>query len=273
MGITVCFKALADFACLTEDDWVVDEHQRLDVSFVRRSFNCFDESALEMALQLSAAVQQTLPLAELTAFTIDDPPGDLFLRHLLAVGYDHAVRIQCPPQTDLRFNPGLVSALIAAYVGKHQQQLVILGAQGAEGDNRQTGFLVAERLGWPCIRDVMKVQPADAPDSLRVTSRIHAATLVQTVALPVVLIVGNTVESPCLRLPTLKRKLAARKQQITVLSSAELDITGDAATYGDKALLELKRLQSSRSCVFLEAGSPGEQARLLYDRYLKERLG
>ena len=161
MRITVCFKTVPDFGRLSMTDWVVDAQHRVDVSFVPRMFNCFDESALEMALTFAEQRKGVGAPAELTALTVDHPSADLFLRRLLALGYDRAVRVPCPPSVDLRFNPLAISGVIAACVGDDPGQVVLLGTQGGAGDNRQTGFLVAERLGWPCVRDVIAVMPAD----------------------------------------------------------------------------------------------------------------
>ncbi|OQY06830.1 MAG: hypothetical protein B6I22_04480 [Desulfobacteraceae bacterium 4572_123] len=272
MKITVCFKTLADYDRLSAKDWVWDERHFVDMSFVRRIFNCFDESALEMALKLSRPEETSADRAEITAFTVDDSPGDLFLKHLIAVGYDNAVRIQCDNGIDLRYNPLAISFLIAAYIKKEAQHIVILGMQGGDGDNRQTGPLVAERLGWPCIGDVTEVFRAGSPGCLRVTSRIDGATLVQTVKLPVVLIIGHSLESPCLRIPTLKQKLAAKKKKITVLTCEELGMDSDSLINNDKTLIDLQRPSVNRSCVFLEGKTAREQTQDLYDKYLKDRL-
>ncbi len=150
MKITVCFKTLADYTRLSPSDWTWDDHYAVDMHFIRYLFNCYDESALEMALKLADSCNSPQEKIELTALTVDDQRADLFLKHLMAVGYEDAVRIQCPEKIDLRFNPLAVSHLIAHYIQQQGQQIAFFGMQGAEGDNGQTGLLVAERLGWPC---------------------------------------------------------------------------------------------------------------------------
>ncbi len=272
MKITVCFKALADYARMSHRDWKWDERHFVDMSFVRRVFNCFDESALEMALKLCGSSESLWGKAEITALTVDDPQGDIFLKHLIAVGYDHVVRIQCNPGIDLRFNPLAISRMIAAYIKQKAQQLVILGMQGGEGDNRQTGLLVAERLKWPCIREVTKAVRTTPSDCLKVTSRIDGAALVQTVKLPLVLIIGQSLDSPFLRFPTLRQKLTAQKKQITVLSSKALGTDNGALSSNDKTLIGLQKSPQNQPCHFIEGQSPREQSENLYDRYLKERL-
>ena len=270
MKIAVCFKTIADYGRLSEKDWAWDERHFVDTSFIRRVFNCFDESALEMALKLSATAKNGSDTAELTALTVDDRQGDLFLKHLAAVGYHHVVRIQCNRQIDLRFNSSAVSHLISAYIKREGHQLVFLGRQGGAGDNRQTGFLVAERLGWPCIREVTGVVMAESAGCLKVTSRIDGATLVQTVKLPMVLITGHCLDSPYLRVPTLKQKLKAKKKPVTILSNTKLGIDNDTLINNGKTLIDLQRPQANRPCIFLEGKNAREQAQRLYDEYLKQ---
>ncbi len=276
MKIAVCFKITADYSRLSEEDWTWDERHFVDTSFVRRIFNCYDESALEMALNLSTPSEKGLEKDELTALTLDDPKSDLFLKHLMALGYDHAIRIQCSRNIDLgidlRFNPSVVASLISTYLQQGGHQLVLFGIQGGDGDNCQTGLLVAEQLGWPCIREVTRVDRTTDPDCLKVYSRIEGAALVQTVRLPMVLTVGQSLDAPCLRFPNLKQKLAAKKKQITLLSDTKLGINTDTFINKNITLMGLERPRTKQSCVFLKATDAQEQARHLYEQYLKDRM-
>ncbi len=272
MKIAVCFKIIPDYDRMSEKDWEWDKRHFVDTSFVRRIFNCFDESALELALKLSKSKEPLSEPCELTALTVDDGQGDLFLKHLTAIGYDHAVRIQCNSRLDLRFNPLFISSLISRYIRQEGQKLVILGMQGGEGDNGQTGFFVAEQLGWPCIREVIEVAVAESTDCLKIKSRIRGATLVQTLKLPMVLIMGHSLDSPYLRVPTLKQKLNAKKKPLTIVSSTELGLDNDALPVKDKTLMDLHGQKPGRSCSFIQGKTVQEQAKTLYDKYLKQRL-
>jgi len=272
MKIAVCFKAIADYARLSEKDWAWDQRHVVDTHFVRNVFNCFDESALEMALKLCDTRGDGSGPVELTALTVDDQRGDLFLKHLAAVGYHHVLRISYDQQIDLRFNPSGIADLMSAYIKREGHQLVFLGLQGGDGDNRQTGFLMAERLGWPCIREVTGVVAAGSSENVKVTSRIDGATLVQTVKPPVVLITGHCLDSPYLRVPTLKQKLNAKKTPATLIQATELGLDHDDLVDTGKTLVDLQRPDPNRPCVFLEGRDAREQARNLYDQYLKEVL-
>ena len=270
MKAVVCFKAIPDYSRLSQEDWVWDERHTVDTGFVRRIFNCFDESALEMALKLSLN-QETPSENELCALTIDDQKSDLFLKHLIAVGYN-GVRIQADEKIDLRFNPLAVSHLIAGFIKKTGQQLALLGQQGGEGDNRQTGMFVAERLGWPLISGVSELAWSEPKNSLTVTSKIEGNTLVQTVKLPIVLNIGQSIESPYLRIPSLKQKLAAKKQKIRVLTPQDLGLDLSYGFKIDKTLVHLRSPKQNASCVFLENNNLQETAYTLYNDHIKERL-
>ena len=272
MKIVVCFKIMPDYGRLSEKDWVWDDAFFVDTAFVRRIFNCYDESALEMALALSDRMGKDSDKTQLTAVTVDDPKSDLFLTHLLATGYDHAVRIHCRDGIDLRFNPSAIAELIAAYVRQNNQQLVLAGVQGGDGDNGQTGPLVAEYLGWPCIREVIRVAITDRPDILKIFSLMNGATVVRTVRLPLVLTIGQSQDSPFLGFPSLKQKLAARKKSIMPLSCQALGIDDETLADTDKTLTALERPRTKHSCVFLDGSDPRTLARHLYDQYLKDRM-
>jgi electron transfer flavoprotein beta subunit len=273
MKITVCFKTVADFSMLSEHDWTVNDHHRIDTGFARHIFNCFEESALEMALRLSEQARSLGNSSELTALTIDNQKADLFLTHLCAVQYDNVVRINCDKDIDLGFNPLSVSLAILTYMKKiKQQQLVFLGSHGGEGDNCQTGMLLAERAGWPCIRNVVGVEAVNSSSCLKVTSKINGRTLVQKVTLPLILIIGNAPDVPYLRVPTLNQKLKARNKQISVLSFSDLELDNKTIIHNDKLRTELWRHKSFRHCSFIEGNHAREKAQQLYNCYLKKRL-
>ena len=92
----------------------------------------------------------------------------------------------------------------------------------------------------------------------------------QTVQLPVVLIAGHCLDYPYLRIPTLKQKLKAKKNQVTILSNIELGLDNDSLVNNGKTLIDLQRPPVNRPCVFLEGNNAHEQAKRLYDEYLKK---
>ena len=269
MKIAVCFKALADYTRLSASDWRWDEHHVVDMHFVRYIFNCYEESALEMALKLADTYKNSQDKIELTALTVDNQKADIFLKHLMAVGYEGAVRIQCPEEMDLRFNPLAVSHLIAHYIQQQGQQIAFFGMQGADGDNGQTGLLVAERLGWPSIREVTEVTQDEVSNCLEVTSLFGEGTLVQRVKLPVVLIIGQAPSSPRLRYPSVRQRLNVTKNQIIPITPASMGIDDSSWANSDKIVVDLMQPDQSQTIMLPEEDTPREHAQYIFDHCIK----
>jgi electron transfer flavoprotein beta subunit len=55
MRILVSFKVTPDFEALREADWAAAAADGVETRYVRRIINCFDESALELALRVADA--------------------------------------------------------------------------------------------------------------------------------------------------------------------------------------------------------------------------
>jgi electron transfer flavoprotein alpha/beta subunit len=65
----------------------------------------------------------------------------------------------------------------------HVDDLTMLGAHSSH--SYQTGMLLAERLGWPCIRNVVEVKCVNSINTcLKVTSKTNGNILVQKVTPP-----------------------------------------------------------------------------------------
>ncbi|MCG8552976.1 MAG: electron transfer flavoprotein subunit beta/FixA family protein, partial [Desulfobacterales bacterium] len=221
MNILVCFKVVPDLDMLSDDDWTADSNLRVDVSFVKKILNCFDESALEMTLKLSDYSEGFNVPLNLTALTIGDKKLDAYLKTLNALRFDKTVRIE--NYEDIRFLPESVAAVISKYAKEiNPQDVIILGRQSGEGDNAKTPLLVAEMLGWPCITQVINIEPY-SEDCLRVTNMVDGGKLTQIVKTPCVLSIGNAPNS-YIRVPTLRDRMKYGKRPIDVLDIGDLNI-------------------------------------------------
>lgn len=268
MKILVCFKTMPDFGAAGLPDLAITDQYQVDDRFIKHVFNCFDESALEIGLKLSDQFNRNEKNCDLTALTIDHGSADLFLTHLLAVQYDRAVRIQPEPDLDLRFAPDHIAAMISAYIQKYPCEIVLTGSQCSVGDNGQTGLFLAEYLGWPCISNVSHVDPGPSPGQVTIYSRMDGETIIQTIELPAVLIIGNAKESPYLRVPTLKQKLKAKAKHIQTCSCADLKLFSSKISNAD-TLLNICSDKPDKKCLFIKANSSREKAEKLFENHLK----
>ncbi len=269
MKTLVCFKAVPDLELLTEEDWAAATNLRVNTGFVKNIINCFDESALEMALKLSDYSEGFSALNELTALTIGEKKSEPFLKNLYALKFGKAVRIES--DEDIEFLPEVTAAVISRYAANNNQELIIMGRQSNTGDNSKTPLLVAELLGWPCITQVTNIAP-DKNCCLQVTNMVDGGTLTQVVKTPCVLAVGN---APCsyMRVPTLKDKMQYGKRAVEVLDIKDFTQPFDAA--GTDFSCELKNISvidNKRKGIVINGESPAEKAGILYHSYLKERL-
>lgn len=269
MRILVCFKVVPDLDNVLVDEWNACTEGNIDLSYVKKIYNSFDEAALEMALRISEIAKEQGQDAEVTALTISSENIDSLLRNLYAVKMHRVVKIEC--DCDVRFNAWGIAQIIVSYVREAgMYDVILMGCQAAVGNNGQTALLTAEMLGYPCITQVMDSVPVG--EHLRVVSQIDQGIRRQTIKPPAVLAVGNAVH-PYLRIPTLKEKMGALKSEISYLSLPSLKLSPDQIErYNDKFLISLYRESQGRQCEYVEGASPEEKAQVLYDRYISSYL-
>lgn len=112
-----------------------------DTEHTRKSLNPFDEIAAEQALQWKeAGIAETI-----TAVTIGSSGSEEILRTCAALGADKGIHIK----TDVDLFPRIVAKFIKAIALREQSSIVIMGKQNIDGDNNQTGQMLAGMMGWP----------------------------------------------------------------------------------------------------------------------------
>ena len=100
--------------------------------------------------------------------------------------------------------------------------IILMGRQAIDGDTGQVGPGVAENLGISHITDIKKIEQIDDQGAIIVERLLEDGYARLKTKLPVLLTVVKEINEP--RLPSLKGKLRARKQEIPVWTQADLDI-------------------------------------------------
>ncbi len=124
MRILACFKVTPDYEALRESEWAAaagralssgagsgsgaDPAEFVDTRYVRRILDCFDESALELALRLSDALTELGGSADLGALSVGAPDAEPHLKTLLALGFERAARVHTEAALD--FAPAATAA-------------------------------------------------------------------------------------------------------------------------------------------------------------------
>lgn len=267
MRVLISFKVVPDLDLLRDKDWTINNNLPVQTAYVKKVINAYDESALELALKMAERCKSDDQKPELIALTVGETYADIFLKKLLALGFNKTYRVQ--NNLDLRFNPYATAMIISAFAKKYGPfDLIAMGMQSSDGDNAKTALLTAEELAWPCITGVTGFEPAVA--GLFAVSSISDQGLVnQTVHPPCILAVGNAPSS-LLRVPTLRAIKTAAEKDIGLLSPESLNCKPETLASGnDTELRELEAVNNTRDGIIIEGATAEEKARLLYENHLK----
>ena len=132
MKIVVPIKRVVDYNVKVRP---LSDHSDVDLNNVKMSMNPFCEIAIEEAVRLKEAGTAT----EVIAVTVGTSASQEQLRTALALGADRAILIE----TESSLEPLAISKALAKVIEKEAPQLIILGKQAIDGDNNQTGQMLA----------------------------------------------------------------------------------------------------------------------------------
>uniref|UniRef100_UPI0024E08A93 electron transfer flavoprotein subunit beta/FixA family protein n=1 Tax=Comamonas halotolerans TaxID=3041496 RepID=UPI0024E08A93 len=134
----------------------------VDIANVKMSMNPFDEIAVEEAVRL----KEKGVVTEVIAVSCGVSQCQETLRTAMAIGADRAILVE----TDAELQPLAIAKLLKAVVDKEQPGLVILGKQAIDGDNNQTGQMLAALADLPQATFASKVEVAG--DKVNVTREV-----------------------------------------------------------------------------------------------------
>jgi len=149
MKIIVCIKEVVDTALS------LDSGLGNPVVFnegLPRRLNPADMAALNIALGLKSAG------VEITVASIGPGRVENYLRNALAAGADKAVRIRDEGFADL--SPAQKVLLLSGLAASVGADLVITGARSLDTGSGQVGLMMAARLGWVGVSDVVSMESA-----------------------------------------------------------------------------------------------------------------
>lgn len=267
MTIINCIKQVRDLDIVLKDDWIVEADLSINIDYANLIMNTFDETSLELMLRLSCE-----HAIKTKVITLGHHQSESILRKALAVGVDDAVRLEV--QDHLEFKPEQVAYYLNTYIkGLLKEntdiEMVMCGRQADNGSHGQTGQLLAEMLGWPCITMVTDIQKTN--DGYKISRLIENGLEHLYVHQPVVVTVTQTENKP-LRMATLKNTLEAKKKVIEVVPCKLVDETIKNEPY---ELLKLTINKPVKHCVFLEDNkiqSKADQLITYLNTYLKEEV-
>ena len=184
----------------------------VDLNNVKMSLNPFCEIAVEEAVRLKEARKVT----EIIAVSVGAKVVQEQLRTALALGADRAIMIE----TDNNVQPLGVAKLLNAVVAKESPDLVILGKQSIDGDNNQTGQMLAALSGMGQGTFASNVELGDG--SVEVTREVDGGLQTVSLKLPAVVTTDLRLNEP--RYASLPNIMKAKKKPLDIVTPEDLGV-------------------------------------------------
>ncbi len=191
---------------------VKGDQSGVETNNVKMAMNPFCEIAVEEAVRM----KESGAAEEVIAVTVGPLQSQETLRTALAMGADRAILIE----TDEVLEPLGVAKLLKAVVGKENPGMVIMGKQAIDGDNNQTGQMLAALLGWSQGTFVSKIDGSG--DTINVTREVDAGLQTVTLKMPAVVTVDLRLNEP--RYASLPNIMKAKKKPMDTMTPADLGI-------------------------------------------------
>ncbi|MBT4091358.1 MAG: electron transfer flavoprotein subunit beta/FixA family protein [Deltaproteobacteria bacterium] len=179
--------------------------------------NAWDENAVEAAVQLKENSG-----AETTLVSIGGSDNTDMIRKCYAMGIENGIHIDEPALVNA--DSSTYAKVLQKVVERGGYDLVISGKQAQDTDNGQTGIILAEYLGVPCVSNVVSIEVVD-DENLKVSRLGDAGTEIIELALPAVVTVSDSINEP--RLPAMRGIMLAKKKKIEVMDLTALGTSAD----------------------------------------------
>ena len=189
------------------------DHSGVDLNNLKMAINPFCEIAVEAAVQLKESGQAS----EIVMVSVGDDACQEQLRTALALGADRAIQLQ----TDATLEPLHIAKLLHTQVAKEQPELVILGKQSVDGDNNQTGQMLAALCEWPQATFASEISLNDG--NVNVTREVDGGLQTLQLDLPAVVTTDLRLNEP--RFASLPNIMKAKRKPLDVKTPDELGVT------------------------------------------------
>jgi len=191
---------------------VKSDQSGVELNNVKMAMNPFCEIAVEQAIRL----KESGLVDEIIVVTVGAAQSQETLRTALAMGADRAILIE----TEETPEPLAVAKSLKAVVDREGPGLVILGKQAIDGDNNQTGQMLAALLGWSIgtfISDLVVEESI-----VKVTREVDGGLEKLELLPPAVVTVDLRLNEP--RYASLPNIMKAKKKPLDTLSPSDLDV-------------------------------------------------
>ncbi|KAI9374946.1 hypothetical protein BJX61DRAFT_532026 [Aspergillus egyptiacus] len=193
----------------------------VETAGVKHSLNPFDELSVEEAVRLRER-KGPLKVDNILALSAGGPKCADTLRTAMAMGADRAFHIDVPDSNDGGLEPLTVAKMLRGVVEKENINLVLLGKQAIDGDQGQTGQMLAGLLGWPQATQASKVDIKDEQGTVEVTHEVDGGVETLRAKLPMVVTTDLRLNEP--RYASLPNIMKAKKKPLEKKTLADFGV-------------------------------------------------
>ena len=215
MKILVPIKRVVDYNVKVRP---LADNSDVDLNNVKMSVNPFCEIALEEAVRIKESGKAT----EVIAITVGKTESQEQLRTALALGADRAILVE----SDDLLEPLALAKTLAKVVNEENPDLIILGKQAIDGDNNQTGQMLASLLDLPQATNASELIIED--DSVSVTREIDGGLQTLKLSVPAIVTTDLRLNEP--RYASLPNIMKAKKKELKVISLNDLGVDSSPRT-------------------------------------------
>lgn len=266
MNILVCLKQILDPEVPARDFRVDAARREAEQGSANLVTNIFCENALETALQL----RERAGGAKITVLSYGRPSAEDSLRKALAMKADSAALVT-NDDDDATPDPLAVARVLAAAIKKLGAfDLIMTGREAGDWGAGQTGALLAEELGLPCVSFVDSIESDGG--RLRLKRQTDTGWELLEAVPPVVVTVTND-EHNVPRIPKVRDVMMSYRQPLAKWTPEELGAgaAGDANVYYEVA--ELFIPQKEAACEFVSGDTLDERVEAFARRIVKAVAG
>lgn len=249
MNILVCLKQILDPEVPARDFRVDSARREAEPGSANLVTNIFCENALETALQL----RERSGGAKITALSYGRPTAEDSLRKALAMKADAAALVTNESEVTNPDPLAVARVLAAAAHRLGPFDLIMTGREAGDWGAGQTGGLLAEELGLPCVSFVDHIETADG--KLRLRRQTDAGWELLEAEPPVVVTVTND-EHNVPRIPKVRDVMMSYRQPLTTWTPADLGVEAGGDYY---EVAELFIPQRESRCEFVAGDTLDER--------------
>ena len=209
MKILVPIKRVVDYNVKVRP---MPDNSNVDLNNAKMSVNPFCEIALEEAVRIKEAGNAE----EVIAITVGKTESQEQLRTALALGADRAILVE----SDSLLEPLAISKVLSKLVEQEQPDLIILGKQAIDGDNNQTGQMLAAMLNYPQATNASEVSLDE--NNVTVTREIDGGLQTLKLSKPAIVTTDLRLNEP--RYASLPNIMKAKKKELNIMSIADLGV-------------------------------------------------